>query len=471
MVYGGYSYLDFEYTPDLKNDILVWHWVKGQRPIEKLAEALAAESSVGTWTKLKTINDDVFTKLRAKVFRIHSVNPHAGYVWLAYPIEHFDSKNLLQILASIRGNIYGLSELESLRFLDIWLPKRLQKFYPGPKFGLSGIRKRLGTNKSKRPHIGTIVKPKVGLAPKEWAKVAYESYLGGVDFVKDDENLVDQAFCPWDERVFEVLNIIDKVKSETGRTVVYSPNITDSYNNMLERIDRLLDMGWDWAMLDVYMIGYSGLMDIVKELHKKNIIIHAHRAGHTAETRGAFGVEYTVFAKLWRMIGVDQLHTGTGVGKMEGASGLIQLYADVCRKNKDFEKPHLFSLGFEWDRSIEPLLPVASGGLNPGAIDALMEIYGHDVVVQCGGGIHGHPGGTEKGAKAVFDAVKGAMKDIPAPIYAKKSKELKQALDIWGYVDPKTVSENLNLIKKNKGLLANGILNSGYEAIEFIDKI
>jgi ribulose-bisphosphate carboxylase large chain len=471
MVYGGYNYLEFDYNPDLKNDILVWHWVKGLKPLEKLAEALAAESSVGTWTKLKTVNKEVFTKLKAKVYRLDNVGPNAGFVWLAYPMEHFDSKNLLQILASIRGNVYGLNELESLRFLDIWLPKRLQKLYPGPKFGLKGIRSRVGTSKSGRPHIGTIVKPKVGLAPKEWAKVAYDAYVGGVDFVKDDENLVDQPFCPWEDRVHEVLKVIDKIKSETGRVVVYSPNITDSYSRMLTRLDQLKDMGWDWAMLDVYMIGYAGLMDMVKELHNYNFKIHAHRAGHTAETRGAFGVEYTVFAKLWRLIGVDQLHTGTGVGKMEGAPALVQLYAKVCRDNKGPEQPHLFSLGFEWDNKINPLMPVASGGLNPGAIDSLLEIYGRDVVVQCGGGIHGHPGGTVEGGKAVYDAVTGAMKGLSSPESATKSKELKQALDTWGYIDPNSIRENLRNINKNHKFLTNLILKSGYESISVLEKI
>jgi len=238
--------------------------------------------------------------------------------------------------------------------------------------------------------VGTIVKPKVGLAPKEWAKVAYNAYIGGVDFVKDDENLVDQEFCRWEARVHEVMKVIDKVERKTGRKVVYSPNITDTYTRMLERMDQLKDIGWDWAMLDVYMIGYSALIDIVKELHNNKFYIHAHRAGHTAETRGAFGVEYNVFAKLWRLIGVEQLHTGTGVGKMEGTPAMIRQYGDICRKTNSSEDLHLFSLGFKWSPGIKPIMPVASGGLNAGSVDALLEIYGHDVVVQCGGGIHGH---------------------------------------------------------------------------------
>ena len=86
MVYGGYEYIDFDYEPDANNDLIVWHWAAGNMPVEKLAEALAAESSVGTWTELKTVNMEVFEKLRARVFRIEKVSENSGFIWLAYPL-------------------------------------------------------------------------------------------------------------------------------------------------------------------------------------------------------------------------------------------------------------------------------------------------------------------------------------------------------------------------------------------------
>ncbi len=470
MVYGGYKYIELDYEPDLENDIVLWHWVSGDMPIEKLSEAIAAESSVGTWTELKTVNKEVFEKLRAKVYRIEEINENSGFVWLAYPIEHFDEKNLLQILASVRGNIYGLSELHALKLLDIRFPKRLQRFFSGPKFGLEGVRKRLGTDVSRRPHIGTIVKPKVGLAPKEWAEVAYNAYVGGVDFVKDDENLVDQKFCPWDERVHAVLEVIDRVKDETGRTVIYSPNITDNLPRMIERMDRLKEMGWDVAMLDVYMIGYAGVIEMVKELHNAGFIIHAHRAGHTAETRGAFGCEYNVFAKIWRMIGVDQLHTGTGVGKMEGAPLFIRNYGEICREKKIEEALHILSLGFDWEDTINPLMPVASGGLDAGKVDALMEIYGKDVVIQAGGGIHGHPDGTIAGAKSLRCAVDAVMEGKSSPEKAGECKELKAALDKWGYSDPNEIRKVFEKVDGNKEEYIKLLFEKGYDAIEELGK-
>jgi ribulose-bisphosphate carboxylase large chain len=464
MVYGGYQYLELDYEPDLEDDLIVWHWVDGYEPIETLAEAIAAESSVGTWTELKTINEVVFEKLRAKVYRIQKVSDYSGFVWLAYPLDHFEKENLLQILASIRGNIYGLSELTSLKFLDIGIPKKLQRQFKGPKFGLEGVRNRVGTTESGRPHIGTIVKPKVGLAPKEWAEVAYQSYIGGVDFVKDDENLVNQKFCPWEERVHAVLEVIDKVKWETGRKVIYSPNITGSYSQMQERIDKLIAMGWDIAMLDVYMIGYSALIDIVKDLGDSRFIIHAHRAGHTAETRGAFGVEYNVFAKIWRLIGVDQLHTGTGVGKMEGAPLLINNYGKIVRDMEISEALHLLRLGFSWDESIKPLMPVASGGLDAGKVDALMEIYGKDVVIQAGGGVHGHPQGTSAGAKSLKCAVEGVMEGTNSIEKMNDCNELAKALEKWGYVDPEEIQMIFSVFERDKDKLTEQLFEHGYES-------
>jgi ribulose-bisphosphate carboxylase large chain len=471
MVYGGYRYLELDYEPDMENDIIVWHWVRGKMQIEKLSEAIAAESSVGTWTELKTVNKEVFEKLRAKVFRIEKVSENSGFVWFAYPLDHFDVKNILQILASIRGNIYGLSELEALKLLDIRFPRKLQRLFEGPRYGLEGVRNRLGTNVSRRPHIGTIVKPKVGLAPKEWAEVAYNAFIGGVDFVKDDENLVDQEFCRWEERVNAVLEVIDKVKEETGRTVIYSPNITDRYSRMLERMDRLKDIGWDVAMLDVYMIGYSALIDMVEELHNAGFIIHAHRAGHTAETRGLFGCEYNIFAKIWRMIGVDQLHTGTGVGKMEGSPLIIRHYGQICREKKIEEALHLFSLDFEWEDTINPLMPVASGGLDAGKVDALIEIYGKDVVIQAGGGIHGHPDGTVVGAKSMRCAVEGIMEGKTSKEKAEECKELKSALDKWGYVEPEEIRKTFDLEEEKKEEIVKNLFNLGYEVFNVIEEL
>lgn len=426
MAYGGYSYIDEKYVPE-RDDFVTVLWVKGKAPFETLAEGLASESSIGTWTKLATMNDFVWEKLRARIFRLKRTSSSSGFVFIAYPYEHFDSRNLLQILASIRGNIYGLKELEECKLLDWTIPEKFQKQFPGPKMGLAEIRKHMGTKN--RPHVGTIVKPKVGLSPREWANVAAKAFLGGLDMVKDDENLVDQKFCPWETRVANVIEAAER----GGEPKIYVPNISDSLPMMLERIDFLVEHGWKMAMIDAYVMGLAGLQEVLKELHKKKFLVHAHRAGHGAETRGPWGVGFAFWEKLYRLLGVSSLHTGTGVGKMEGGALEVGKYGEIA-KEKRVGPLEPFFLEFKWAPHVKPVMPVASGGNHPGLMEGIIKIYGRDVTVMAGGGVHGHAGGTVAGAKALRDAADAVAQGKTLVEKANESPELKAALEKWSYL-------------------------------------
>lgn len=464
MAYGGYSYIDRKYEPD-KDDFTALFWVGGKDPIEKLAEGVAAESSVGTWTKLSTMTDRVWN-LRARVYDIAKVTKSSGFVRVAYPFDHFDEGNLLQFQASVLGNIFGMKELDSLVALDISLPKRFQKHFTGPKHGLEGIRRYVGTEKSRRPHLGTIVKPKVGLSPKEFAKCAYEAYMGGCDFVKDDENLVDQKFCPFEARVAEMLDVMDRVRDETGRNVLYSPNITDTYDRMMARRDFLVSHNARMAMLDVFMIGYSALPDIVAQLQRDGFFMHAHRAGYAAESRGEFGISFTVHAKFYRLIGLDQLHIGAGVGKMEGGPLYIRMLHDLMVGRKVPERLHTGSLAAEWAPHVKPLMPVASGGVGIGRLEPLIALHGCDVNVQAGGGMHGHPGGTRAGAMAMRQGIDAIMDGVPLDRYAKTHTELAVALKKWKYESADSVKKLLAQEKRETTTLRRRVLSKGIKAIE-----
>lgn len=461
MAYGGYSYLDLKREPG-EDEFRVLFWAEGNAPLEKIAEAIASESSVGTWTTLSTMNDYVFTRLRARIYKLAKVRKNAGFIWISYPIEHFEMGNVLQFQASVLGNIFGLKELTSLVACDISFPLEYQQQFSGPKNGLEGIRAYLGTQKERRPHIGTIVKPKVGLTPKEWAKVAYEAYLGGCDFVKDDENLVDQKFCPFETRVQEVLAAMDRIRSETNKKVLYAPNITDRYSKMLERIDFLKSVGAPLAMIDVFIIGYGALLDVVRVLQSKGFLIHAHRAGFAALQRGNFGINYQIHEKFYRLIGVDQLHIGTGVGKMEGDPITVHHYRDIAVERGTEEKLYLGALKSEFANHIKPIMPVASGGVNTGMMEALVALHGRDVNIQAGGGVHGHPGGTVAGAASMRQAVDAIMQNVSLPEYAKKHKELKIALDKFGYMKPNPIIKLLADEKKSIAKLNANALRHGY---------
>ncbi len=396
------------------------------KDIEQACEEIAKESSIGTWTEIATLSVDIAERLKPAAFYI---NPENNVVKIAYTKQLFEINNLPQILSAIAGNIFGMKALKYLRLLDISFPRDVINAYKGPKFGIEGIRKL--TKIRDRPLLGTIVKPKVGLNESEHAKVCGEAWRGGLDIVKDDENLTSMVFNKFERRIIETLKIRDKVESETGERKFYMPNITSPLSTMKKRADFIKDNGGEYVMVDIVTIGFSALQEIREYLDDKDLVIHAHRAMHAAFTRNKkHGMTMLALAKLMRLIGMDQLHTGTVVGKMEGAKKEVLEINNVITKSK-IEDNSQTILNQDWGK-IKPTLPVASGGLSPLHIPDLIEILGKDMVFQFGGGCHGHPNGTEAGAKAIRQAIDSVLEGSSLEEKAKTSPELKKAIEKWG---------------------------------------
>lgn len=421
-------YLNLDYKPN-NDDLIAMYYVEKSsecKDLEQACEEIAKESSIGTWTEIATLSADIAKRLKPSAFYIDAEN---NVVKIAYTKELFEADNLPQILSAIAGNIFGMKVLKNLRLLDISFPKSIVSAYKGPKFGIEGIRKL--TKIEKRPLLGTIVKPKVGLNEIEHANVCGQAWSGGLDVVKDDENLTSMSFNKFEKRIKETLKIRDNVENETGEKKIYMPNITAPLTTMKKRADFVIEHGGEYIMLDIFTVGFSALQEIRDYLDDKNVVIHAHRAMHAAITRNKkHGMTMLALAKLMRLIGMDQLHTGTVVGKMEGGR------QEVVEINKTITEQkivgnNLTMLDQDW-YSIKPALPVASGGLSPLHIPELMEILGKDMVYQFGGGCHGHPDGTEAGARAIRQSISSVLKGYNLKEYAKDHIELARALEKWG---------------------------------------
>ena len=404
------KYLDFiDTTYKLKEtDLTCTFYVEPEGiSLQEAAGGVAAESSVGTWTELTTEKPYV-KRLAANVYEIEG-----NVIKIAYPIELFEPANMPNILSSVAGNVFGLKALKNLRLLDIHFPKTLLGSFKGPAFGIAGIRNLLKI--PTRPLVGTIIKPKLGLKTIDHAKVAYEAWSGGCDVVKDDENLSSQTFNPFEERLSQTLERRDKAQQETGERKVYMVNITAETNIMLKRAEAVVAQGGEYVMVDILTTGWSALQTLRNQNFK--LVIHAHRAGHAAFTKNQqHGIAMRPIATVARVIGVDQLHVGTVVGKMSETKAEVLENIDACKS----------PMG-----TLKPVLPVASGGIHPRLVPALLETFGSDVVIQAGGGIHGHPEGTVAGSKAMRQAVDAILKEMTLEDYAKTHSELKAALEHW----------------------------------------
>ncbi|MBI5060746.1 MAG: type III ribulose-bisphosphate carboxylase [Candidatus Aenigmarchaeota archaeon] len=395
------SYIDLKYRPS--NDVVCDFSV--EPATRRVIEELAAESSVGTWTDVPRTK----RRLAAKAFYIKNKNTR-----IAYPAELFESDNIPQILSSIAGNIFGMKAIKNLRLEDIEFPRKIVKSFKGPELGLKEIRKM--TKIKKRPLVGTIVKPKLGLTSKEHARVAYEAWLGGLDLVKCDENLTSQKFNKFETNISETMKMLDKAEKETGEKKIYVPNVTAETKQMIKRAKLVKRSGGDCVMVDIVTMGWSALQSLRGE--NLGLIIHAHRAGHGMFTRGRHGMSMLAIAKIARMIGVSQIHIGTAnVGKMESGE-------EETQKINTFLKSKWFG--------IKPIFSICSGGLHAGSVPKLVRLLGNDIIIQAGGGVHGL--GTRTGAKSMRQAVEAVVAEIPLEKYAKTHKELKSAIDKWGIV-------------------------------------
>jgi len=404
-------YVDFvslNYKPR-ETDVICTFLVEPQDvSMNEAAGAVGAESSIGTWTKLTTVKPYV-ERLAAHVFTIEG-----NKVRIAYPSELFEPGNMPNILSSVAGNIFGLRTLKDLKLSDIQFPPELMKSFKGPKYGVRGIRKLLKVYD--RPLIGTIIKPKLGLKTADHAKVAYDAWSGGCDIVKDDENLSSQRFNPFEERLTRTLESRDRAQEETGEKKVYMVNVTAETREMLRRAELVLDHGGEYVMIDILTCGFAALQTFREQ--DFDLVIHAHRAGHAAFTKSSkHGISMRVIAEAARMVGVDQLHVGTVVGKMFETREEVEENCEALKMTMN---------------GLKPVLPVASGGLHPGLVPALIKILGKDLVIQAGGGIHGHRDGTVSGAKAMRQAVDATLQGTTLAQYAAKHSELKAALEIWG---------------------------------------
>jgi ribulose-bisphosphate carboxylase large chain len=427
------DFVDLGYRPR-KTDLVALFKFKPAKGIstKEAAGRIASESSAGTWTTLHKL-PKMIDNVMATAFKIDG-----RYVRIAYPIELWDDGNAPQLLSGIAGNIFGMKALDSLRLVDVSFPESYLRHFKGPKFGIGGLRKMLRVRG--RPITGAVPKPKIGWSAEEHAKIGYETWMGGFDLLKDDENLTSTAFNKFERRIELCAKMRDRAEKETGDRKSALINITGDVGTMEKRAKMLSDLGWEYAMIDVVTVGTAGVQTMREICGDYGLAIHAHRAMHAAFDRNPdHGITMMFLAKLMRMIGVDQIHVGTVVGKLVGGKHEVtDIEREITSKSLKGKKTgeSVDMLDQSWGR-VKPVLPVSSGGVHPGIIPDILDILGTDIGLLVSGGIHGHPKGTRAGAKAAMQAIEAYMKGEKLEDYAKSHRELDEALQKWGRMRPK----------------------------------
>jgi len=443
--YAKMGYWDASYSVKASDVLALFRITPqpGVDPVEATA-AVAGESSTATWTVVWT---DLLTACdiyRAKAYRVDEVPTSADqyFGYIAYECELFEEGSLANLTASIIGNVFGFKAVKALRLEDMRIPYAYLKTFQGPATGVVVERERL--NQFGRPLLGATVKPKLGLSGRNYGRVVYEGLKGGLDFLKDDENINSQPFMRWRERFLYVQEGITRASAATGEVKGSYLNVTaGNMEEVYERAEYAKELGTVIIMIDLVM-GYTAIQSTALWARKNDMILHLHRAGNSTYARQKnHGINFRVICKWMRMAGVDHIHAGTVVGKLEGDPLMVKgFYNTLLDVKTEINLSQGLFFAQDW-ASLRKCLPVASGGIHCGQMHMLINYLGDDVVLQFGGGTIGHPDGIQAGATANRVALEAMvlarnegrdyLSEGPAILQsaAKMCGPLQTALDLW----------------------------------------
>ena len=443
--YAKMGYWDADYNVK-HTDILALFRITPQPGVDPVeaAAAVAGESSTATWTVVWT---DLLTACdiyRAKAYRVDPVpgTTDQFFAYIAYECELFEEGSLANLTASIIGNVFGFKAVKALRLEDMRIPFAYLKTFQGPATGLIVERERM--DKFGRPFLGATVKPKLGLSGKNYGRVVYEGLRGGLDFLKDDENINSQPFMRWRERYLYCMEGVNRAAAATGEVKGSYLNTTAAtMEEMYKRAEYARKIGSIIVMVDL-VIGYTAIQSMAIWARNNDMILHLHRAGNSTYARQKnHGINFRVICKWMRMSGVDHIHAGTVVGKLEGDPLMVKgFYNTLLQTKLTINLPQGLFFDMDW-ASLRKCVPVASGGIHCGQLHQLLYYLGDDVVMQFGGGTIGHPDGIQAGASANRVALecmvlarnegRDYLNEGPQILRdaAKTCGPLKAALDLW----------------------------------------
>ena len=446
--YAGMGYWAPDYLPKDTDVIAVFRVTPqpGVDPVEAAA-AVAGESSTATWTVVWTDRLTANTHYQAKCYRVDPVPGREGeyLAYIAYDLDLFEEGSIANLTSSVIGNVFGFKPLKALRLEDMRIPVAYVKTFSGPPHGIVMEREYLG--KYGRPLLGATIKPKLGLSARNYGRVVYEACRGGLDFTKDDENINSQPFMRWRDRFLFCMEGVNRAAAETGELKGHYLNVTaGTMEQMYERAEFAKELGSVVVMIDL-TVGYTAMQSMSHWARRNGVLLHLHRAGHSTFTRQkTHGVSFRVLAKWCRLLGVDHLHAGTVVGKLEGDPATTRGFYDTLRLDQVPANPeHGLYVEQDW-ASMPGVMPVASGGIHAGQMHQLLDLLGEDVVLQFGGGTIGHPMGIAAGAEANRVALEAMVKArnegrdllVEGPQLlrdaAARNRPLAAALDTWGDV-------------------------------------
>jgi ribulose-bisphosphate carboxylase large chain len=321
-----------------------------------------------------------------------------GTVEIAFPVANtdWDTDGISHLLCQLMGGHVDIDIITKCRLIKLELPKTVTSHFLGPKFGLSGFRKFTG--QYNKPLFGSIVKPKIGITPEVFLEMVKQMVDGGVDFIKEDEIMSNPACAPLERRV----DLISNYLAKQSQKVVFCHTINCDPHAVMDRVKRVHELGGNGVHINVF----SGL-GVYNSIRKLDLplFLHFQKSGDKVFTDAShrFSISWPVICQLATMMGVDTIQTGMIGGYSNDDPAELAESIRVLRDGNT--------------------TPVLSCGMHAGLVDYVTEQVGQDYMANVGGAVHGHPGGTIAGARAMRQAIDRAYET-----------EYDQAIAKWGKV-------------------------------------
>lgn len=359
---------------------------------KQAAATLCCEQSTAQWRRPGR-DEDFRTAHGAKVLSLTPADSSSAaqgrgsyLVEVAHPVRNFGPRlpNFLSVAAG-EGPFYcpGIS---TIRWLDFRFPEDFLKQFEGPQFGLAGLRRQIGVEG--RPFFIGVVKPNLGLSPADFAEIAHQGWIGGLDIAKDDEMLADVEWSPLKERALHAGRARLRAERETGKKKMYVANITDEVDRIGELHDLAVGKGANAVMINAILTGLSALRVLRK---RARVPVMSHFGGTACLSRTPnFGISSLVLTKLQRLAGADIIGLAGFGERMRCPDKEVLENIRACLE--------------PWG-PIGPALPVPGGSDTAETLATVFKKIGHtDFGFISGRGVFGHPAGPAAGAGMLHEA-------------------------------------------------------------------
>lgn len=383
---------------------------------EKKAKSIALGQTTDTWTPLSTKDFKTLERHRGVVLSVGQVeridSAYRCKVTIGFPPENTEGD-----IPTLLTMIFGKVSLDGkIKLLDIDLPETFLSRLARPKYGVDGMRRITGV--LDRPLAMAIFKPCVGLSAAELGDMFYQTALGGADLIKDDEILPNIETAPVEQRLEACLKSAERARQATRHHTLYAVNLTGPATKIFDQARRLASLGSNCFLLNVISYGYSVLEGLAKD-SQINVPIMAHPAvSGGLSSSSEYGISYKItLGKLMRAGGADMV-------LFPSSYGTVALPTEEAFSIRDALREPMGTL--------PRVFPVPSAGIHPGLVPQIISDYGRDVIINAGGGVHGHPMGSQAGMAAVRQAIDLCMKGYSSEkMKANAPAELREALALW----------------------------------------